>query len=244
MNRPATKLEPLASVLPLPNDRLRAAHPVNLDVSRYPDALFAVRQPGGAAAESLRAVRAQLMLRWIDQTPDRRVLAIVGTMPGEGRTSVCANLAVLFAQLGETVLAVDANLRRPRLHELFALSNTEGLADALSRPIGTPAPVHRIPDFGELDVLTAGAAPSRPQELLTGPGYAALLDDLARRYSLVLVDTPSSNEHPETQAVAVRAGACLLVARRHKTRLNDVQALATGLGHLGARVVGIMLNQD
>ncbi|TMH13144.1 MAG: chain length determinant protein tyrosine kinase EpsG, partial [Betaproteobacteria bacterium] len=96
------------------------------------DELVAAYQPFSPRVEQLRAIRSQLMLRWFDKAEQRQVMTVVGTEPGEGRSYLAANLAVVFSQLGERTLLIDADMRRPRQHELFLLQNKVGLSTVLS----------------------------------------------------------------------------------------------------------------
>src|SRR6185436_9716186 len=125
-------------------------------------------------AEELRGLRTQLMIRWAKAGVQHRVLAIVSPGAGEGRSYVAANLAVAFSQLGERTLLIDADLRRPRQHHIFNVSDRIGLSAVLSGRAGRSA-VAPVPEFGALSLLTAGARPPNPQELLAGLGLGVLL---------------------------------------------------------------------
>ncbi|HET7362570.1 MAG TPA: chain length determinant protein tyrosine kinase EpsG, partial [Burkholderiales bacterium] len=93
--------------------------------------LTAAYEPTGPQAEALRAVRDQLLLRWLERKPESRALAILSAARGEGRTFIAANLAVVFSQLGSRTLLVDADLRNPRQHRIFGLDNRTGLSALL-----------------------------------------------------------------------------------------------------------------
>ncbi|MDQ6680114.1 MAG: chain length determinant protein tyrosine kinase EpsG, partial [Pseudomonadota bacterium] len=92
------------------------------------DELVAAYQPFSPRVEQLRAIRSQLMLRWFDKAESRQVLTVVGASRYDGRSYLAANLAVVFSQLGERTLLVDADLRSPRQHELFHLENKVGFS--------------------------------------------------------------------------------------------------------------------
>ena len=92
------------------------------------DELVAAYQPFSPRVEQLRAIRSQLMLRWFDRAEERQVLTVVGAERGEGRSHLAANLAIVFSQLGERTLLVDADMREPRQHYLFHLENQIGLS--------------------------------------------------------------------------------------------------------------------
>ena len=96
------------------------------------DELVAAYQPFSPRVEQLRAIRSQLLLRWFDKAEQRQILAVVGSDSGVGRSYLAANLAIIFSQLGERTLLIDADLRNPRQHELFVLQNQVGLSTVLA----------------------------------------------------------------------------------------------------------------
>ena len=97
------------------------------------DEIVAAYQPFSSRVEQLRAIRSQLMLRWFDRAEERQVLTIVGAERGEGRTYLAANLAVVFAQLGERTLLIDADMRTPRQHSAVLAREPDGLLDHARR---------------------------------------------------------------------------------------------------------------
>jgi receptor protein-tyrosine kinase len=129
------------------------------------DDLVAAYQPFSSRVEQLRAIRSQLMLRWFDRAEERQVLTIVGAERSEGRSYLAANLAIVFSQLGERTLLVDADMREPRQHHLFHLENQIGLSTLLAGRSREEAIV-RISDLAGLSVLPAGPTPPNPLELL------------------------------------------------------------------------------
>ena len=206
--------------------------------SRVDQRLVAAYKPFNQEVESLRALRSQLMLRWFGE---RKCLAIASPGRGEGRSFLAANLAIVFSQLGEHTLLIDADMRNPRQHQLFGLENRSGLSEILAGRGGQEA-VQRIAEFKDLSVLTAGASPPNPQELLARPQFAQLLDDSSREYDVVLLDTSAAHLSADTHAVAVRSGGALLVARRNYSIVSQVAAVRSSLEESGVTIVGSVLN--
>lgn len=204
--------------------------------------LVALHDPGGEQAEALRGVRAQLALRWFGPEPEKRTLAVVSPRSGDGRTHVCANLAILFAQLGEPTLLIDADLRNGRMHTLFGVDNALGLSSHLALRTNR-APVKTVPGLDNLHLLTTGPTAPNPQELLSRAQFALMLGDLARAYAYILIDTPAALDCGESATVAVRSSGCLMVVRRNRTRMAEAQVLADGLTKLSAQVVGAVINE-
>jgi receptor protein-tyrosine kinase len=204
--------------------------------------LVAAYTPFSPQVEALRAVRGQLVVRWFDGDPGHKALAIVSAGRREGRSFIAANLAVVFSQLGERTLLIDADLRNPRLHDLFALDNRTGLSAMLSGR-GGPDAVQRVDALVDLSVLPAGTVPPNPAELLARPPFEELLQSLAARFDVIILDTPAAGESADAQCVAMRAGGALIVARKNETRIAQVQGVTENLVHAKATVVGVLLNE-
>lgn len=203
--------------------------------------LVAAYQPFSRQVEALRALRSQLVLRWFNGAPDRRALAVVSPTRKEGRSYLAANLAVVFSQLGESTLLIDADLRNPRQHQLFGLSNKVGLAQLISGRADKSA-IDRVPALMDIFVLTAGSMPPNPQELLSRVAFVTLLAELSTRFDVIIIDTPAAEEGADAQTIAVRTGAALLVARENGSFIADLQDLSDSLHHAATAVVGVVLN--
>ena len=206
------------------------------------DELVAAYEPFSSRVEQLRAIRSQLMLRWFDKADQRQVLTIVGTERGEGRSNLAANLAVVFSQLGERTLLVDADLRNPRQHELFFLENKIGFSTILSGRSREEAIV-RIPDLAGLCVLPAGPIPPNPLELLNRLNFDEFMIQVKSTFDVVIIDTPAMSVAEDAAMIAVRTGAALAVAQSSRTRVAAFSDLVQGLMNAGVSVVGSVLNE-
>lgn len=202
--------------------------------------LVAAYQPNSPQGEALRDLRSQLLVRWFDS--GSKALAVVSPRHGDGRSYIAANLAVAFAQWGGKTLLIDADLRAPRQHRIFSLSNQAGLSSVLSGRAWVDA-IEPIPYLGNLSVLPAGAVPPNPLELVGRPEFKRLLKELFRRFEIVLLDTPADERGSDAQTVAAKAGGALMVARQDRSRLADLQDLKDGVAGYGAQLVGTVLNQ-
>lgn len=210
--------------------------------SSVSEELVAAYGPAGTQLEELRGLRTQLLLRCFDAVPDRSALAIVSGDRREGRSLVAANLAIVFSQLGERTLLIDGNMRHPRQHELFGLENRNGLSAMLSGR-GNREAVQRIPGLANLSVLVSGVMPPNPLELLSRSAFPMLLRDLGKEMDVILIDTPAAAECSDAQAIAVRAGAALIVVRNNTARMRSVRNLAHAVTQAGAAIVGSVLNE-
>ena len=206
------------------------------------DELVAAYQPFSTRVEQLRAIRSQLMLRWFDRAEERQVLTIVGAERGEGRSYLAANLAIVFSQLGERTLLVDADMREPRQHFMFHLENQIGFSTLLAGRSREEAIV-RISDLAGLSVLPAGPTPPNPLELLNRLNFDEFMIQAKSAYDVVIVDTPAMTSGEDAAMIAVRTGAALAVARSGSTRVAAYSDLVQGLMDAGVAVVGSVLNE-
>jgi chain length determinant protein tyrosine kinase EpsG len=203
--------------------------------------LVAAYEPFSPMVEKLRALRGQLMLRWFNAETRRNALAIVSPGENEGRSFIAANLAIVFSQLGERTLLIDADLRNPRQHKLFKLGHSAGLSGMLAGRNGTEA-IARISPLLGLSVLPAGAVPPNPQELIGRPIFAELLQTFIQDFDIVIVDTPAANNHVEALTIAVGTAAALILARKNRSSVADVSSLVRSLQQTRTTTVGSVLN--
>jgi chain length determinant protein tyrosine kinase EpsG len=189
----------------------------------------------------LRALRSQLTLRWFNDS-NHKVVAITSPGRSEGRSWLAANLATVFAQIGERTLLIDADMRHPRQHELFNLGNSVGLSALLTGRAGKEI-VSRVHPPLRLFVLPAGIIPPNPQELLGRPVFELVLERFTDQFDVIIIDTPAAIETADAQIVAKRAGAAVMVARRNLTRHSQMAAAMQSLGQTGVNVIGSVINE-
>jgi protein-tyrosine kinase len=205
------------------------------------DDVIAAYMPQSEAVEPLRALRSQLILRWYN-TASRRVLAITSAERGEGRSWLAANLATMFAQLGERTLLIDADMRHPRQHRIFNIDNSVGLSALLTGRAGREI-ARRIHPQLRLFVLPAGILPPNPQELLARPVFDVILDHFAAQFSLVVLDTPAVCETADAQILAANAGSAVMIARRNCTGQTKLANAMEMLTDTGVNVIGSVINE-
>lgn len=224
----STLADQSADVHALPSQR--AVHPE----------LVAAANPYSAHVDRLRALRAELVVRWFDQ--GTKPLMIAGPAGGEGVSYVTANLAAVFAPIGAHTLVIDANLRWPRQHDIFKLSGEEGLADVLAGRMDVEDVIQRVPYCEGLAVMPAGVSPGSAAELLSKEAFAHVLTRCAALYDVILIDSPAASA-PEFQLMAMRTGGVLVVTRKHATRFETVSRLRERVECARARIVGAILNE-
>lgn len=231
----------------LTEDDVRFALSVQFHYSYIPSGsslsheLVAAYQPDSPVVEELRMLRSQLMLRWFNSSAERKGLAVVSADSGDGRSYIAANLAIVFSQLGERTLLIDADMRVPRQHRLFSLGKRAGLSDILVGRAGSEAIVS-IDALPNLSVLSAGATPPNPQELLGRQNFSKLLLALGEDFDVIIVDTPPASACADAHTVAVRTGAALIVARQGQSSIARLAHFTHSLREFGVTLVGSVLN--
>ncbi len=200
--------------------------------------LSAWREPTTPAAEAFRSLRTALQFASPEGAP--RVMHFTSAAPREGKTAAACATAVAFAETGARVLLIDANIRRPSLHRLFGLPNGAGLAaglDGTAAVAGLPQ-ASRVP---HLWVLTGGAPPERPAELLSGPRLGALIDELAAEFDHLILDGPPVSDLADAVLLAHQADASLLTVTLGTTRLSALVGALRRLRGAGGPLLGAVL---
>jgi capsular exopolysaccharide synthesis family protein len=203
---------------------------------------IAMTRADDRAVEAYRGLRTNLQFLGLDRPT--KVVQVVSSVAGEGKTTTATNLAVVLAQAGRRVALVDADLRRPRIHEVFALSNQSGLTDLLiGRQASDVLKTVIVGPQASMVVVVSGATPPNPSELLSGHRMAALLAELAERYDHVIVD--SAPVLPVTDSVALTRSvdAVLIVVQAGRATSTDLAEAVERLERVKAPVIGVVLNR-
>lgn len=194
---------------------------------------------GWGDGEAFRYLRTTL---FFDHTSLPRTLLITSAMPGEGKSTVVANLALAIAQSRRDVIVVDADLRLPTLHHLFNLPTDVGLSTILSGKTDLHAALQPTSDT-HVRVITSGPTPSNPGELLDSPQFANLLEQLRQEADYVLFDSPASLAVSDAAVIAPQVDGVLLVVSRAHAVQEAVRAARTGLAAAGANFAGLVVNR-
>jgi len=209
--------------------------------SAPPHQLVTLWEPKSHAAEAYRSMRSALMLSSIDNPP--RVIVISSAFPSEGKTTTALNLAIVLAQRGERVLLVDADLRRGKLHRAFGLADQGvGLSTALSQPgvhMELPAP---FPDLPTLQVLATGPRPPNPAEMLSSNRMEKQMRQWTEQFDRIVIDTSPLLAVSDTQVMAVRADAVIMVVRAGVTRKRALLRARDLLWRINAPISGVVIN--
>jgi capsular exopolysaccharide synthesis family protein len=202
--------------------------------------LAAHRHPKSAVAEACRTLRTNLSFAAPDHPA--RVIMVSSATSGEGKTTTISNLGVVLAQAGQKVCLVDCDLRKPRLHKVFALENATGVTNILSQQL-LPEDVVVPSEIDRLSLLPSGPVPPNPAELLGSEKIREMLSWLADQFDYVLVDSPPLLAVTDASLLASRVDGVLLVVGSATTRVDLAQEARAQLAKVGARVLGVVLNR-
>jgi capsular exopolysaccharide synthesis family protein len=194
-------------------------------------------------AEAYRHLRTSILLSTAGRPP--RTLLITSSMPSEGKTTTAANTAITLAHTGAKVLIVDADMRRPRLHSIFNLSNANGLSALLSREAAETEIDSAIQHDEEsgLFVLTAGPLPPNPAELLGSEQMLKLITNLTPKFTHVIIDSPPIAAFTDGVLIGAMVDGVLLVVHSGKSSRKVVARARKLLVDVGARIIGVVLNK-
>lgn len=201
--------------------------------------LAIVERPGSAAAESFRVLRNSL--DFINFEHNIKTLMITSSAPGEGKSTVAANLAASLAQAGSKVAMVSCDFRRPTTEGFFGVPNIVGLSDVLLGRNSLKAALQR-PGDEQLLVLTSGKMPPNPSELLGSQRMQELVRELEEWADWVVIDTPPLLAVADGAAVARWADGVLLVSRAGVSTRETADKGAEMLGNVGAKVIGVVVS--
>ena len=203
---------------------------------------IAISEPTHDTVEAYRGLRTNLQFLGLDRPI--RVVQLTSSMAAEGKTTTAANLAVVLAQAGHRVALVDADLRRPRIHEVFAITPTPGFTDLLLGAEAKTVVKHVEVDGGNrLSVYASGTIPSNPSEMLSGRRVRQLLTEMGSHYDYVIVDSAPVLSVSDSVALSAAVDGVLVVAQAGRVTDDNVTETVERLDRVGAPVLGMVLNQ-
>jgi capsular exopolysaccharide synthesis family protein len=182
-------------------------------------------------------------VRFLNVDDPPRLLALTSPQPGDGKTTVVCNLAIVAAEAGSRVLIVDADLRIPRVADFLGLDGARGLTDLLGDPTLEPASVVIQAPFAEnLWVLASGPKPPNPSELLASERMSTLIARFRSDYDLVLFDTPPVLVVTDAALLASKTQGVILVTRSRATNRLAIEHAVQALAQVDARLLGVVYN--
>ncbi|MBD0379765.1 CpsD/CapB family tyrosine-protein kinase [Paenibacillus sedimenti] len=203
--------------------------PIMIDVS-----------PRSRISDAYRTLRTNIEL--YDEPDNLKVISVISSYPGEGKTTTAVNLAVAFAQANQKVLIIDAAFRNPSLQDIFLVHNQTGLSEILSArdEIEDPVQSTHIPN---LFVLTAGLAPDNPSDLLSNHTFSSIINTYREVYNKIIIDTSPMFAMSESMLVAAKSDGVLLVIEHGRVKAEVLANLKTTFDRLNIQIVSVAINK-
>ena len=201
--------------------------------------LVTKNNPKSIVSEQFRTLRTNINFSMPDH--DLRSILFTSATAGEGKSTAAANTAVAFAQEGKNVLLLDADMRKPTSHYTFSRMNTIGLSNLLIRQWELDDVIQQT-DIEGLDIITSGPTPPNPAELLTSKMMDILLEELEKRYDMIIFDTPPVLSVTDAQILSHKAEGTILVLNAGSTEKSNVLKAKEALVSSQANIIGTVLN--
>lgn len=202
--------------------------------------LITHNNPKSPISEQYRTIRTNIQFSSIDT--HYQSIMVTSSSPGEGKSTTVANLAVVLAQQGKSVLLIDGDLRKPTVHYTFKVSNIQGITNVLTRQISLEDAALQT-SVEDLSVLPSGPVPPNPSELLNSKSMEMLVEEAKSKYDYVLFDTPPVLAVTDAQVLANRCDGVVLVTSSGKTEKEAAIKAKELLDNANAKILGVVLNQ-
>lgn len=202
--------------------------------------LYTMSQPRSAASEAMRLLRTNL--DFASASGELKTLVISSPGPGEGKSTITANLGVVMAQAGMKTAILDGDLRKPTQHRIFGAENDRGLTTLLTHPDESWMCVAKQVAQPNLFLIPSGPIPPNPADLLSSDRFHQLLERIQQDVDLILIDTPPIHSVSDSLSLAAHADGVLLICQSHKTRIDALRYAADAAGQGRIRLVGVVIN--
>ena len=202
--------------------------------------LLVAKYPKSIVSESIKALRTNLQFTNVDK--DISTILITSSQASEGKSFVSSNLAVSFAQAGKHTLIIDCDLRKGRLHKIFGVPNVLGLSNLLTDSLTNIAKYVQKTDFKNLSIITRGAFPPNPSELLGSKKNQTLIAGLAKRYDVIIFDGAPCNGVTDSVIMSTFVDEVLIVTKDSATPRAVLQSTKEALEKVDAPIAGVVLN--
>ena len=202
--------------------------------------IISIKNPKSPIAEAYRGIRTSIEFSNLDK--DLKVITVTSSMQNEGKSTVLANLAVSFANLDKKVLIMEGDLRNPSVHRMFNISNIKGLTDILLQNKVFADCVH-CTDVKNLHVLTCGAIPPNPSEMLSSKKIRDFIKSLREYYDYIFIDAPPIGIVTDAGIISTYTDGCIFVVGAGEADIEMAKVSKERLEKVGANILGVVLNK-
>ncbi len=227
------------SMIQIKFDRMKEALRKRRTIYSGSELLLANDYPTDLSVEAIRSLRTSLHFGMVEA--ENNVIMISSGSAEVGKSFIASNFCTVLAQSGQRVLLVDADLRRGYLHYRFSLGVGSGLSDFLREPVSL-ADIIKKTNIDGLDLLSRGAVPPNPSELLMGDRFKDFIDQASNAYDLIVIDTPPILAVTDAAVIGQFAGTSMMVVRFEKSTAREVQAANDRFSLNGIAVKGLIFN--
>ena len=202
--------------------------------------IISIKNPKSPIAEAYRGIRTSIEFSNLDK--NLQVITVTSSMQNEGKSTVLANLAVSFANLDKKVLIMEGDLRNPSVHRMFNISNIKGLTDILLQNKVFADCVH-CTDVKNLHVLTCGAIPPNPSEMLSSKKIRDFIESLREYYDYIFIDAPPIGIVTDAGIISTYTDGCIFVVGAGDADIEMAKVSKERLEKVGANILGVVLNK-
>ena len=202
--------------------------------------IISIKNPKSPIAEAYRGIRTSIEFSNLDK--NLQVITVTSSMQNEGKSTVLANLAVSFANLDKKVLIMEGDLRNPSVHRMFNISNIKGLTDILLQNKVFADCVH-CTDVKNLHVLTCGAIPPNPSEMLSSKKIRDFIESLREYYDYIFIDAPPIGIVTDAGIISTYTDGCIFVVGAGEADIEMAKVSKERLEKVGANILGVVLNK-
>lgn len=190
-----------------------------------------------AIVESYKVARMNIMFSLA--ASEKKIFAVTSYSKGEGKSTASSNLAISFSKMGKKVLLIDADMRRPNLHNIFKLNNGSGLSNVISKMASfEESVVHDV--ISDLDVLSAGTIPPNPSELMCSNSFIRLIEKLTNEYEYIIIDTPPVGVVADAMLLKDLIAGFVVVVREKTTSHRDLSKLIESMKLADTKILGLV----
>ena len=202
-------------------------------------AIISYNDPKSVISEQYRAIRTNIEYSNVDQ--NTKTILVTSSDKNEGKTTTVSNLAVSFANLNKKVLLIDCDLRNASIHKMFKINNIYGLTDILAKDKAVDKCIQKT-ELENLYVLTAGAIPPNPAEILSSEKMKNLIEDLKNIYDYIFIDTPPIGLVTDAGVLSSFTDGVVLVVKSESVEKKYLEETKKKLDAVDARILGAILN--
>ncbi len=204
--------------------------------------VYVAQKPRSPVAEAFRSLRTNLEFSSVDK-PLKTIL-VTSAEAADGKSTVSVNLSAIFAQSGKRVMLIDCDLRRPRIHRFIGVQNRIGMTDLFRGSHMLDEVIHKwsAPSGLEISIITSGALPPHPAELLGSQKMDHILEEMLKRADIIIIDSPPSMV-ADAQVLAAKVDGVVIVSQPGKTHAGAASITISQLNRAGARIIGVVFNR-